>query len=144
LSFAWTLRRNGRLCRAIERSDLIGHPFSRTGARARHHAELEPPLISALSKRTRAEWLSILEAAEVPAGPINDIPAMVRDAQVAARGMIRRVGACAFVGQPIQFSGYPELPEEPAPMLGEHTEAVLAECGYSMEEISAMKAEGAI
>ena len=134
-----------RFCRAIERSDLIGHPlFTDGSARARHHAELEPPLISALSKCTRAEWLSIFDAVEVPAGPINDIPAMVKDAQVVARGMIRRVGECAFVGQPIQFSTYPELPEQPAPVLGEHTEAVLAECGYSMDEISAMRAEGAI
>ena len=113
-----------RFCRAIERSDLIGHPlFTDGSARARHHAELEPPLISALSKCTRAEWLSIFDAVEVPAGPINDIPAMVKDAQVVARGMIRRVGECAFVGQPIQFSTYPELPEQPAPVLGEHTEA---------------------
>ena len=134
-----------RFCRAIERSDLIGHPlFTDGSARARHHAELEPPLISALSKCTRAEWLSIFDAVEVPAGPINDIPAMVKDAQVVARGMIRRVGECAFVGQPIQFSTYPELPEQPSPVLGEHTEAVLAECGYSMDEISAMRAEGAI
>jgi CoA:oxalate CoA-transferase len=134
-----------RFCYAIERGDLIGHPlFTDGSARARHHAELEPPLVAALSKRTRVEWLSIFEAAEVPAGPINDIPAMVEDEQVVARGMVRRVGECAFVGQPIQFSTYPKLPEQPAPMLGEHTETVLAECGYSTEEISEMKAEGAI
>jgi crotonobetainyl-CoA:carnitine CoA-transferase CaiB-like acyl-CoA transferase len=134
-----------RFCRAIERSDLIGHPlFTDGSARARHHAELEPSLISALSRRTRVEWLSIFEAADVPAGPINDIPAMVKDAQVVARGMIRRAGECDFVNQPIRFSTYPELPAQAAPTLGEHTQAVLAECGYSMEEISAMKAEGAI
>jgi CoA:oxalate CoA-transferase len=108
--------------------------------RAKHHAELEPPLISALSKHTRAEWLSILAAAEVPAGPINDIPAVVEDPQAVARGLIRRIGECAFVSQPIRFSSYPQLPEQPAPALGEHTQTVLAECGYSDEEISAMKA----
>ena len=134
-----------RFCRAIERADLISHPlFTDGSARARHHAELEPPLISALSKRTRAEWLSTFAAAEVPVGPINDIPAMVEDPQVAARAMIRRIGECAFVDQPIRFSSYPELPEQPAPVLGEHTETVLAECGYSKEEISAMKAERTI
>jgi crotonobetainyl-CoA:carnitine CoA-transferase CaiB-like acyl-CoA transferase len=134
-----------RFCRAIERADLIVHPlFTDGNARARHHAELEPLLMSALSKCTRAEWLSIFDAAEVPAGPINDIPAMVEDPQVAARRMIRRMGECSFVSQPIRSSAYPELPEQPAPVLGEHTETVLAECGYSSEEISAMKAEQTI
>ena len=86
----------------------------------------------------------MFDAAEVPAGPINDIPAMVKDPQVVARGMVRRVGECAFGSQPIRFSAYSELPEQPAPVLGEHTEAVLVECGYSLDEISAMKAEGTI
>ena len=131
-----------RLCRAIERPDLISHPLFANGSmRASHHAELEPPLISALSKHTRAEWLSILATAEVPAGPINDISAVVEDPQVVARDMIRRIGECAFVSQPVRFSTYPQIPEQPAPVLGEHTETALAECGYSNEEISAMKAE---
>ena len=55
--------------------------------------------------------------------------------------MIRRIGECAFVSQPVRFSTYPQLPEQRAPVLGEHTETALAECGYSNEEISAMKVE---
>jgi CoA:oxalate CoA-transferase len=134
-----------RFCDVIGRSDLITNPLFPDGnARARHHAELEPQLISALSKRTRAEWLSLFEAAEVPAGPINNISAAVTDPQVLARGMIRRSGGRAFVAQPIHFSSYPETPDQPAPALGEHTAAVLADCGYSSEEISRMAAEGAI
>ena len=80
----------------------------------------------------------------MPAGPINDIPAVVVDPQVAARGMVRRSGEGAFVKQPIEFSTYPEIPDRPAPALGEHTQAMLADCGYSMEEISAMRAEGIV
>ncbi len=134
-----------RFCEVIGRSDLIANPLFPDGnARARHHAQLEPQLISALSQRTGAEWLSIFEAAEVPAGPINDIPAVVTDPQVAARGMVRRSGEHAFVKQPIEFSTYPEIPDRPAPALGEHTQAMLADCGYSMEEISAMRAEGIV
>jgi crotonobetainyl-CoA:carnitine CoA-transferase CaiB-like acyl-CoA transferase len=134
-----------RFCDAIDRGDLIAHPLFPDGsARARHHAALEPELISALSKRTRAEWLSILELAEVPAGPINDIPAAVTDPQIMARGMIRPSGECTFVNQPIHFSTYPEAPDGPAPALGEHTRAVLTDYGYSNEEILAMHAEGAI
>ena len=134
-----------RFCEAIDRSDLITNPLFLDGsARARHHSYLEPELISALSKCSRAEWLSIFELAEIPAGPINDIPAAVTDAQILARGMIRHSGDRAFANQPIHFSTYPETPDGPAPALGEHTAAVLAESGYSNEEILAMQAEGAI
>jgi CoA:oxalate CoA-transferase len=134
-----------RFCVAIERSDLIADArFADGNARSRHHAALEPELIAALVKRPRAEWLAVLEAAEIAAGPVNDIPAAAADPQLNARGMIRRLGERAFVQQPVRFSSYPDLPEQPPPRLGEHTEAVLAECGYSEEEIAAMKAEGAI
>lgn len=134
-----------RLCQALGRPDLIDNPlFADGNARARHHAELEPALSNVLSTRPRAEWLSALQAAEVPAGPLNDIAAAAEDPQVAARGMIRRIGERAFVSQPIRFSSHVRLPERASPQLGADTEAVLAEYGYSQEEIAAMKTEGAI
>lgn len=134
-----------RFCQVIGRNDMIGDPqFVNGNARVQHHAELEAELMSALSQRPRAEWLSALEAANVPAGPINDIPTMVSDPQVIAREMISHVGNCDFVSQPIQFSNYPKMPERQAAVLGEDTEAVLSEYGYSAEEISAMKADGTI
>ena len=124
---------------------MIAHPsFADGNARTRHHTELEAQLIAALSKRTRAEWLAALEAAEVPTGPINDIPTIVEDPQVTARGLIKTVGDGTFVGQPIHFSTYPDTSEQPAPALGEHTDMVLAELGYSADEIAAMKTEGVI
>jgi crotonobetainyl-CoA:carnitine CoA-transferase CaiB-like acyl-CoA transferase len=134
-----------RLCETIECRDLIDDPLFRSGnARIENHAQLEPRLIAALSKRTRAEWLAALGEAEVPAGPINDIPGVVDDPQVRARGMVRQVGENSFVSQPIRYSTYRDMQEQPAPALGHHTEAVLSELGYSKEEISAMKARGAI
>jgi CoA:oxalate CoA-transferase len=134
-----------RFCHVIGHDDLVGHPqFTDGNARARHHAELEAQLIPALTQRTRAEWLSAFEAAGVPAGPINDIPTMVKDPQVIAREMISKVGNGNFVSQPIHFSNYPKMSEQPAPSLGEHTEAALSEFGFSAEEILAMKADGTI
>jgi CoA:oxalate CoA-transferase len=134
-----------RFCDAIGRSDLVADPrFSDGNARARNHAALEPPLIEALSKRTRAEWLSAFKTADVPVGPINDIAALVRDPQVIARGMIGQVGNSDFVRQPIRFSNYPIMSEQPAPLLGEHTDQVLSEYGYSRDDIAAMKADGTI
>jgi crotonobetainyl-CoA:carnitine CoA-transferase CaiB-like acyl-CoA transferase len=134
-----------QLCEAIGRSDLVGYPlFADGSSRARNHAKLEPELIAALAKRTRAEWLSVLDAAGVPSGPINSISDAVEDPQVVARGMIRRTGTGRFASQPIRFSTYQSASEEPAPKLGEHTQEVLAEFGFSVAEISAMKSEGAI
>jgi crotonobetainyl-CoA:carnitine CoA-transferase CaiB-like acyl-CoA transferase len=134
-----------RLCETIECRDLIDNPlFSSGNARIENHARLEPLLIAALSRRTRAEWLAALGAAEVPTGPINDIPGVVGDPQVCARGMIRQVGENSFVSQPIRYSTYRDMPEQPAPALGHDTESILTELGYSMEEISTMKARGAI
>jgi crotonobetainyl-CoA:carnitine CoA-transferase CaiB-like acyl-CoA transferase len=134
-----------RFCDVIGRDDLVDNPlFADGNARARNHATLEPELIAALAKRTRAEWQQAFEAADVPAGPINDISAVVNDHQVVARDMLRRVGTGGFVNQPIKFSSYPAMAEQLAPELGEHTHAVLTECGYSADEIAAMKAEGAL
>src|SRR5581483_11774710 len=90
-----------RLCGVIGRTDLVGDArFADGNLRTRHHAELEPIMIQALAAATRAEWLAALDAAEVPAGPINDIPAAAQDPQVLARALIARVGAGAFVRQP--------------------------------------------
>jgi crotonobetainyl-CoA:carnitine CoA-transferase CaiB-like acyl-CoA transferase len=57
--------------------------------------------------------------------------------------MVDRLGNGAFVKQPIKFSTYSDMPEQPPPILGEHTQTVLSECGYSIDEILAMQAEGA-
>jgi CoA:oxalate CoA-transferase len=134
-----------RLCETIECRQLVDDPtFTDGNARAENHAQLEPLLIAALSKRTAAEWLTAFNAAEVPAGPINDIPGVVDDPQVLARRVVRQVGENSFVAQPIQFSTYPDMREQPAPALGDHTETILAELGYSAQEISDLKTQGAI
>ncbi len=134
-----------RFCDVIGRPELVGDPLFIDGnERARNHAELEPRLIAALATRTRGEWLVVFEQAEVPAGPINEIQAAVEDPQVLARNMISRVGTGSYAAQPIRFSTYPAIAEQPAPALGQDTQAVLAELGYSRDEIATMKAEGAI
>jgi crotonobetainyl-CoA:carnitine CoA-transferase CaiB-like acyl-CoA transferase len=134
-----------RFCKAIERADLMSNPhFSNGSDRAHCHAELEPELIKALMKRTRAEWLAILDAADVPCGPINDIPTVVRDPQILARGMIVPEANGGYVNQPIHFSPYAQMPQQHAPELGADTRAVLAEHGFTSDEIAKMRDQGAI
>jgi crotonobetainyl-CoA:carnitine CoA-transferase CaiB-like acyl-CoA transferase len=135
-----------RFCETIGRSDLVQRiSFRDSNERARHHAELEPELVAALAKRSRDDWLSAFAAADVPAGPVNEIAAVVDDPQLRARDMIGDVeGSGVFVRQPVRFSRYSNMLERPAPSLGEHTEAILREYGYSADEILAMRADGAI
>ena len=134
-----------RFCAAIERPDLTMHPlFAEGPLRAENHDKLEPELFAAMQRKTRGEWLSILEAADVPNGPINDIPTVVSDPQILARGMIVPQGNGGFVNQPIRFSQYPEMASKTAPLLGADTESVLLEHGFDAEQIARMRAEGAI
>lgn len=137
-----------RLCGALERPDLLADPRFPTGSvRADRHAELEPILAELFRSRGRAEWLAILDEADVPASAINSVPEALQDPQVVSRNMVKEVPAGSglrFVSMPIQMPHTP-LPDEKAPpALGEHSEEILADFGFSSEEIDALRAEAAI
>jgi crotonobetainyl-CoA:carnitine CoA-transferase CaiB-like acyl-CoA transferase len=113
-----------------------------------HNLEL---LIGALAKRfktrTTAEWLRVLECAGIPAGPVLSIADMHRDPQTRARDMVTTLahpvaGAVETIGLPVKFSATPGAVRAPAPLLGEHTREVLAEVGYSADEIAALFRDG--
>jgi CoA:oxalate CoA-transferase len=134
-----------RLCQVLGCEHLIAMPpFVDGNSRARNHGELEPLLINALQRKRRDEWLVVLEAAAVPAGPINSIADVVVDPQILARKMISKVDDGAFVAQPIRMSTHATFPEQPAPALGQHTDEVLKEAGYTSDEVEQLRAVGAI
>ena len=103
--------------------------FATRALRVEHHAELKATIESKLAHGSIAHWLSALEQAGVPAGPLNDVAAMMQDPQVVARGILVPIADDA--GQrapvtPIAFSGhgYPaQLP--PVPRLDQHRETIL-------------------
>jgi len=134
-----------RLCATLERPELLAEPMFRGGnARVTNHAALEKVLIEAFRTRGRAEWLALLEAAAVPAGPINSIPEMVDDPQIKARHMISDVAGASFAAQPIRMASQESWPERAAPELGQHTDEVLGEFGYHPQEIARLRKLGAI
>lgn len=134
-----------RFCQALGHPYLVGDMrFKTNNDRVRHSTQLEPLLTGILIEKSSEEWLKLLEAAEVPAGPINGISSVVEDPHVAARGLVRMVGDRRFVAQPIKFSAYRETAETPAPRLGEHTQSLLSEYGFSEEEIASMEASNVI
>jgi len=112
-----------------------------------------PALIDALAPhfaaRTTADWLALLEAAGVPAGPVLDIAEMHRDPQTLARDMVvsaehSRLGPVQTIGLPVKFSGTPGGVRRAAPLYGEHSREVLAEFGFAEAEVDRLLAAGAV
>lgn len=135
---------------------LVGAPeliedarFKTNSNRMANRDELARLLGDHLKQRSTAEWLKDLDAAGIPAGPINDIAAMAADPQTLAREMVveldhPKAGRTRALGLPIKFSETPGKIVSPAPMLGQHTREVLLGVGYSDAEVDALAAEGAI
>jgi crotonobetainyl-CoA:carnitine CoA-transferase CaiB-like acyl-CoA transferase len=120
--------------------------FAKNLGRVRHRAELEAAVAEAIGKFDRDPLLKLLEDAGVPATPVNTVAQVMNDAQTAARQMIERVthprlGEIPVIGTPVKYSRMRPGVRRPAPMQGEHTDEVLAEWGYSAEDIRALRAK---
>lgn len=136
--------------------DLITAPelgedprFTNNHGRITHRIELAKALAPIIRTRTSADWLSRLEAAGVPAGPVLDVAEMHRDPQTLARGMVTKaphtkLGPVKTLGAPVKFSATPGGVTRGAPLLGEHTREVLTEYGYGDDEIDALICDGAV
>jgi crotonobetainyl-CoA:carnitine CoA-transferase CaiB-like acyl-CoA transferase len=103
-----------------------------------------------LRTRSTCDWIGALLSAEVPCGPVNDIPAALNDPHVQARMMVQTVehatgGKIPLVGPVPKFSATPAQITAAPPLLGEHTDLVLKELlGYDGARILALRAEGTL
>ncbi|MBI4195245.1 MAG: CoA transferase [Betaproteobacteria bacterium] len=139
-------------CRAIGREDLVVDPRFRTVKdRFKNRAELEAMINDVMLTRTVAEWQAILDAADVPHGPVNNIGQALNQDVVRARGFIKETrhpvaGTVRVVGSPLHFAGcYDAQPLDPPPLLGEHTREVLQElAGLAEADIERLIASGVI
>ncbi|WP_038212882.1 CaiB/BaiF CoA transferase family protein [Xenophilus azovorans] len=138
-------------CKLIGRDDLAADArYATPGQRNRHRDTLIPEIAQAMLARTMEEWVRLMESANVPCGPINNMQQVFEDAQVRHRGMQLSLphGAgvqAPAVASPIRLSDTPIRYGRSAPLLGEHTDAVLGEkLGLSPERIAALRAEGVI
>jgi crotonobetainyl-CoA:carnitine CoA-transferase CaiB-like acyl-CoA transferase len=124
--------------------------FSTNPQRVGHRELLVGMIAERLGRQPAAHWLAGLEAAGVPCGPINDLDQVFADPQVLHRGMRvtaphAAAGEVAMVANPMKFSGTPIAHGRAPPLLGEHTEEVLAAVlGLGAEEIAALREAGAI
>jgi crotonobetainyl-CoA:carnitine CoA-transferase CaiB-like acyl-CoA transferase len=130
--------------------DLARDPRFATGAdRMAHLKELEALLSARFRTRPAAYWLSALEEAGVPCGPVNDMLQALADPQTIAREMVIEVehsslGTVKTIGLPIKFSETPGKVRSGAPLYGEHTGAILSAYGFDADEITALQKEGAV
>lgn len=138
-----------RLVRLLEAEALAADPrFATNAERMANRAELEAALNAIFRKRDTKTWLDLLETGGFPAGPVNSIAEMHADPQARARGMVAEVahpvaGPTSTIGLPVTFSETPGAVHGPAPILGQHTRAVLGEAGLALAEIDALLASGA-
>lgn len=139
-----------RFAAFLGREQLADDPrFSTNAARVAHRGELVPVLAAEIARRPRAELLAGLEAAGIPAGPVNTVEEVFADPQVIARGLrlaLPRDDGTPVPGvrTPIVLSESPLRYERASPRLGADTDAVLAELGYAPAEIARLRAEGVV
>jgi crotonobetainyl-CoA:carnitine CoA-transferase CaiB-like acyl-CoA transferase len=139
-----------RLVEALEAPELAGDSrFAENAGRMQHLAALTELLDGRFRRRPSAEWLALFARIGLPAGPVLDIAAMHADPQTRARGMVvavehSRLGSVETLGLPVKFSATPGGPLQGAPLLGEHSRAILLEHGYDEAEIAALAREGVI
>jgi crotonobetainyl-CoA:carnitine CoA-transferase CaiB-like acyl-CoA transferase len=140
----------GRLCEVLGRPALAADSrFATNAARVEHRAALLAILEPALASRPSSAWIAALEEAGVPCGPINDLRQVFEDPQVRHRGLRQEVdhplaGRAALVASPIRLSGTPLAPPTAPPLLGQHTDEVLAELGLDQAEVAALLAAAVI
>jgi crotonobetainyl-CoA:carnitine CoA-transferase CaiB-like acyl-CoA transferase len=138
-----------RLLDALEAPELADDKRFRVNAdRMANLDALTAILSKTFRTRSQAVWLTRLETAGVPAGPVLDVNQMHADPQTRAREMIvgtehSHLGTVETIGCPLKFSETPSGVHRSAPVYGEHTREVLAEYGYRDTEIIAILAAGA-
>jgi len=146
----WVDRLWRPFCDAIGRPELAEDPrFAGRADRIAHRGGLDAILEKVFTTRSAAEWIEILERADVLCAPVNDYADFARDPQVQASGMLveqdhPRAGRFKTIATPVKLSETPGRIRTGAPALGEHTREILAEAGLAATEIDALADAGVI
>jgi crotonobetainyl-CoA:carnitine CoA-transferase CaiB-like acyl-CoA transferase len=136
--------------------DLIGRPelksdprFSERSVRAAHLKDVYAITEAALAARTSAEWLRLLEQADIPATPMHTLDTLLLDPHLDDVDFFQveehpTEGKIRSMRLPMHFSATPAVNRRPTPHIGEHTVEVLREAGLSAEEVERLLATGVV
>jgi len=138
------------LLNAIERVDLQEDDrFKDNNSRMKNLEALAPILQEELLKKTSNEWIKIFDEKGLPCGPINSITEMHNDPHTLDRKMVievdnKKAGKSKAIGMPIKFSDTNANTEIGAPNFGQHTDEILIQFGYSVDQIKDYKDKGIV
>jgi crotonobetainyl-CoA:carnitine CoA-transferase CaiB-like acyl-CoA transferase len=123
--------------------------FNPLGARLKNIDALEREIEAVLTTQPTAHWVEKLDEAAVPGGPVYTYDQILADPHVKARNMVvemdhPKIGRMKAMGIPVKSTGELLSIREPAPWLGQHTDAVLKEMGYSASDLEPLWAEGVL
>ncbi|MBT3534344.1 MAG: CoA transferase [Rhodospirillaceae bacterium] len=147
-----TDKMTAKMCDAFGRPDLTDDPrFATTEGRVEHAAEIKPIIGDILATKTTAEWTAILGPAGVPVAPVHSLEQLMDYPQLDHRGVMMTIPAPPGMDGEIKVTGAgfhasdgdPEG-RTPGPLLGQHTDEVLAEFGFDGAAIQALRDDGVI
>lgn len=137
-------------CPALGLEHLANDPrFVTNVARVANREELLPILEETFKQKTAAEWLEILTSADVPCAPIQDFAMVFNDPQVLENEMVVTLvhptaGNIKVLGVPVKLSETPGQVTVPPPLIGQHTEDILLELGYTSAQVRELREEGVV
>jgi crotonobetainyl-CoA:carnitine CoA-transferase CaiB-like acyl-CoA transferase len=141
-----------KMCDVMERPDLKTDPrFAERQTRLENGPQLFEELSKTFLTRPAKDWEKKLEAVGVPAGVVNTVPEMLQNEQVIHRNIVQQVPPPAGLGKAMAMvnasfhlnEGSPSV-ETPPPHVGQHTDSVLGEVGFSAEEIARLREDGIV
>ena len=138
--------------RQFERlAELCSHPewasderFATNAARVANRDEMIRLVSECIRQKPADEWFGKLEAAGIPAGPINTISQALADVQAQHRQMVRTMAGIPVMGSPVRIDGDRADADLPPPALGEHTAEILASIGEDEAELDDLRRSGVI
>ncbi len=129
-----------RLAAVLGHAEWVGDQrFATNAARVANRDMLVELIAGEIRARPAAEWLGKLEAAGIPAGPINRVSQALSNVQAQHRAMVRRMAGMSLVGSPVRLDGKRADSDLPPPALGEHSDEVLAGLHISPHELERLR-----
>jgi len=137
-------------CAVTGLQEVVDDPrFATNPERVKHRAETVAIVKAVIARRTRSEWIALLDDIGIPCSPLHTLGEFSAHPHTAESGMVFEyehpvLGSMRGVSQPIRFDGERPASHLPPPALGQHTRQVLAEIGYLAKDIERLAEDGTI